>query len=183
MIIAAARAEFAENGYTKATIRAIARRAEVDPALVYHYFSGKPALFVATQALPRDPREIQTATRTASSPASPGVRLVENFLAQWEADPDHPGQAFVSLAQAVSSAPEIARGLREFLGERIWAGRQDRSPDAQWRFNAISSQLVGLAWSRYIIQLEPLASASREEVAARIGPVIERLMQAGPARA
>ncbi len=173
-IIEAARAEFAGSGYTAATIRAIARRAEVDPALIYHYFADKPSLFVATQKLPRDPRDIRRDTQASGSP---GVRLVESFLAQWEADPREPGQSFVTLAQAVSSSPEVARSLREFLSERIWAGRQDTSADAQWRFNAISAQLVGLAWSRYLVRLEPLASASRQEVAARIGPLIERIMR------
>jgi AcrR family transcriptional regulator len=173
-IIEAARAEFAGSGYTAATIRAIARRAEVDPALIYHYFADKPSLFVATQELPRDPRDIRRDTQASGSP---GVRLVESFLAQWEADPREPGQSFVTLAQAVSSSPEVARSLREFLSERIWAGRQDTSADAQWRFNAISAQLVGLAWSRYLVRLEPLASASRQEVAARIGPMIERIMR------
>ncbi len=173
-IIEAARAEFAGSGYTAATIRAIARRAEVDPALIYHYFADKPSLFVATQELPRDPRDIRRDTQASGSP---GERLVESFLAQWEADPKEPGQSFVTLAQAVSSSPEVARSLREFLSERIWAGRQDTSADAQWRFNAISAQLVGLAWSRYLVRLEPLASASRQEVAARIGPLIERIMR------
>jgi AcrR family transcriptional regulator len=125
-IIEAARAEFAGSGYTAATIRAIARRAEVDPALIYHYFADKPSLFVATQELPRDPRDIRRDTQASGSP---GVRLVESFLAQWEADPREPGQSFVTLAQAVSSSPEVARSLREFLSERIWAGRQDTSAE------------------------------------------------------
>jgi len=180
-IISAARGEFAHSGYNAATIRAIARRAGVDPALVYHYFGDKPALFVATAALPKDPRDIRNATQATHQPGSPGVRLVANFLAQWEADPAHQGRPFVVLAQAVSSSPDVARSLREFLSERIWAGREDTGADAQWRFNAISSQLVGLAWSRYIVQLEPLASASRSEVAARFGPAIEALMTGGPA--
>lgn len=173
-IVEAARAEFAANGYSAATIRAVARRAAVDPALVYHYFTDKPALFVATQELPQDPRRVRAAVEASSSP---GAQLVEGFLAQWESGPDEPGRSFVTLAQAVSSSPEVARSIREFLGDRIWAGREDGGADAQWRWNAISSQLVGLAWNRYIMQLEPLASASRHEVAARFGPAIERLMR------
>ena len=176
-IITAARLEFAERGYGAATIRAIARRAAVDPALIYHYFTDKPSLYVATLELPADPRTIRNATREPAGSASVGVRLVENFLGQWEAGPGVPGRSFVTLAQAVSAAPEVARSLREFLSDRIWAGRDQGDPDLQWRFNAISSQLVGLAWSRYIVRLEPLASATRQEVAARIGPVIERIMQ------
>jgi len=49
-ILDAARAEFADAGYAAALIRRVARRAGVDPALVYHYFAGKPGLFVAKRA-------------------------------------------------------------------------------------------------------------------------------------
>src|ERR1700733_1523947 len=117
-IVDAARAEFLERGYTATTIRAVARRAEVDPALVYHYFGDKATLYLATLHLPADPRHIKDAVRSTST--SPGVLLVEQFLAQWETDPDHPGQSWVTLAQAVSSSPEAANSLREFLIERVW---------------------------------------------------------------
>ena len=172
-ILEAARAEFAASGYSAATIRAIARRAAVDPALVYHYFADKPSLFVATLGMPADPRSIRNATQASGSP---GAMLVESFLAQWESGSGQPGRSFVTLAQAVSSSPEVARSVREFLGDRIWEGRNTADVELGWRWNAVSAQLVGLAWNRYIFRLEPLASASLQEVAARIGPVIESLL-------
>jgi AcrR family transcriptional regulator len=173
-IVEAARAEFLEHGYTATTIRAVARRAEVDPALVYHYFGDKPSLYVATLHLPIDPRQIRDAVRLTST--SPGVRLVEGFLAQWETDPDHPGQSFVTMAQAVSSSPEAANSLREFLIDRVWTDANEHDEAAHWRRAAISSQLMGMAWSRYIMRVEPLASASRAQIATRLGPILERLM-------
>ncbi len=173
-ILQAARAEFAATGYTTATIRAIARRAAVDPALVYHYFADKPALFVATLDLPADPRSIRNATQASGSP---GAMLVEGFLAQWETDPEKSGRSFVTLAQAVSSSPEVARSVREFLSDRIWDGRNTADAELAWRWNAVSAQLVGLAWNRYVFRLEPLASASLQEIAAHVGPVIESLLR------
>jgi len=172
-ILAAARAEFAASGYSAATIRAIARRALVDPALVYHYFADKSSLFVATLDMPADPRSIRNATQASGSP---GAMLVEGFLAQWESGPGQPGRSFVTLAQAVSSSPEVARSVREFLGDRIWEGRNTADVELGWRWNAVSAQLVGLAWNRYIFRLEPLASASLQEIATRVGPVIESLL-------
>src|ERR1700722_5536128 len=118
-ILNAAHAAFVEQGYTATTIRGVARAAGVDPALVYHYFGGKPALFVATLHLPADPRSIKQEVRRRGFS---GGLLVERFLAQWEGDPDHPGGSFVALAQAVSSPPDLARGLREFLTEQVWSG-------------------------------------------------------------
>jgi hypothetical protein len=77
---------------------------------------------------------------------------------------------FVTTAQAVSSSPEVANGLREFLIDRVSTDANEHDEAAQWRRAAIPSQLMGMAWSRYIMRVEPLASASRAEIAARVGP-------------
>ena len=173
-IVDAARAEFLERGYTATTIRSVARRAEVDPALVYHYFTDKATLYGSTVSLPADPRQILDSVQ--SDEASIGVRLVEGFLAQWETGPGQPGQSFVNQVQAMSSSPEAARGLREFLVDRVWGQLADGDPAARWRTVAVSSELVGLAWNRYIVRMEPIASASVREVAQQVGPALERLM-------
>jgi AcrR family transcriptional regulator len=173
-IIDAARAEFLARGYTATTIRAIARRTEVDPALVYHYFADKAAVYAATLDMPGDPRAILNDVRLTAT--SPGARLVEGFLAQWEGGQGQSGQRFVNLVQAMSSSPEAARSVREFLFERVWDQLSSGDEAARWRTLLVSSQLVGLAWNRYIVRAEPLASAPVPEVARRAGPAMERLM-------
>jgi len=172
-IIEAARAEFLELGYNATTIRSVARRARVDPALIYHYFTDKATLYASTLELPADPQQIMREVQDA--PASPGARLVAGFLAQWESRPQEAGKAFVTMVQAISSSPEAARSLQEFLSDRIWAPLAENE-QAQWRTAVISSQLMGLAWNRYVMRAEPLASASLQEVAERVGPVIESMM-------
>ena len=170
-ILAAAREEFAAAGYAAASIRRVARRACVDPALVYHYFAGKPELFVACLQLPADPWQVSDEARRGPLD---GARVVERFLAQWEEDPADPGRSFVTLVQAVSSAPEAARALREFLTGRVWAHHRQGDADAAARTAAlVSSQLLGTAWARYVIRMEPFASASRAQLAAWVGPTIE----------
>jgi Tetracyclin repressor-like, C-terminal domain len=109
---------------------------------------------------------------------SPGARLVAGFLAQWETH-EEPGHAFVNMVQAISSSPEAARSLREFLADRIWAPLAENE-QARWRTAVISSQLMGLAWNRYVMRAEPLASATLPEIAERVGPALESLMF-GPA--
>jgi AcrR family transcriptional regulator len=173
-IVAAARAEFLEHGYSAATIRSVARRAEVDPALIYHYFTDKATLYAATLNLPAGPRQLKH--EADKSATSPGGRLVEGFLAQWEPGPGEPGRAFVNMVQAMSSSPAAARGLREFLADRVWGQLAAEDEEARWRMAMISSQLIGLAWSRYVVHAEPLASASLQEIAERAAPVLERLM-------
>jgi AcrR family transcriptional regulator len=170
-ILEAARAEFGERGYTAATVRQVARRADVDPALIYHYFADKAGLFVACLDLPADPRQVQIQARGAELD---GARIAERFLAQWEEGAAEPGKSFVTLTQAVSSAPEVARALREFLTERVWARVPAAGGESAARTTAlVSAQLLGAAWVRYVIRMEPFASASRAEVAAWIGPTIE----------
>jgi AcrR family transcriptional regulator len=174
-IINAARTCFLEQGYAATTIRGVARQAGVDPALVYHYFGDKPGLFVALLQLPADPRQIK---KRASRGGFSGVKLVERFLAQWETGPQPPGQSFVALAQAMSASPEVARSMREFLAERVWSEPPFQAdPETLERiYSLVSVQLMGTAWTRYIVRAEPLASASRQEVAAMVGPVIDRII-------
>jgi AcrR family transcriptional regulator len=170
-IIDAARAEFAERGYSAATIRQVARRAAVDPSLVYHYFTDKAGLFVASINLPADPRQVQRGARGARLD---GARIVDSFLAQWEDGTTEPGQSFVTLTQAVSSAPEVARAVRDFLTERVWAHHDGADGESvALTTSLVSSQLLGAAWARYVIRMEPIASAPRSQVAAWLGPIIE----------
>lgn len=171
-ILTAARAEFTEHGYNAATIRAIARRAGVDPALVYHFFTDKPALYAATLQLPADPRTIHDEVRASGRPQ--GAVLAERFLAQWESGPGAPGQAFVTVAQATSSSPEIARSVREYLMDRVWASLADR-PDDDWRRTMVASVLLGMAWNRYVLRTEPIAAASRGDVARWFGPLLDSI--------
>jgi AcrR family transcriptional regulator len=176
--LGAARAEFATAGYSEASIRQIARQARVDPALVYHYFKDKPGLFVACLDLPADPRAVQM--QVQQDPPS-GELIVEGFLAQWERGEGEPGESFVTLTQAVSSAPEVARAVREFLSERVTANRPGATGVGALKARAlVSAQLLGVAWARYVVRMEPIASASRAEVAAWVGPTIERYLAHQP---
>lgn len=172
-ILAAARAVFYEQGYAGASIRAIARRAAVDPALVHHYFADKAHLFIETMALPLDPRTVQ---EEASAAGFSGGRLVERFLTQWERAPGPSSPAFVTLAQAMASSPPVADGIREFIMERVALhGLPDEDEATRTARRAlIGSQLMGMAWARYIMRMEPVASASRSQLAAWVGPTIDR---------
>src|SRR5579864_8396991 len=121
-IVAAARATFAEAGYDAATLRGIARRAGVDPALVHHYFEGKAALFIEMVQLARDPAEVVAEvalSRDQAGGSGHGRALAAAFLRLWEPRrPDGPSP-FVVAVQAVSASPEAAAGFREFLYERV----------------------------------------------------------------
>ena len=171
---------FTEKGYDQVSMRSIARRAGVDPALVHHYFADKSTLFVHSMRLPEDPRRVQTEAlldAAGEGRAFSGKRVVERFLAQWEPDGEGAGStSFVTVAQAMSSSPVAARAMRDFLAERlVLHGLPGESEEVAKRRRAlVSSQLLGLGWARYVIRLEPLASASRAEVARWAGETIDR---------
>lgn len=172
-IVEAARAAFSEDGYAEASLRGIARRARVDPALVHHYFADKATLFVETMGLPIDPRAIKHA---AQATGFSGERLVERFLAQWEHRGEPGSPKFVSLVQAMVASPDVVDNIRAFLTERIGlhGAPGDDEATQELRRSLVSSQLLGIAWTRYVMRLEPMASASRAEVARWAGPTIDR---------
>jgi AcrR family transcriptional regulator len=171
-IIEAAAASFAKKGYDKASLRGIARQAGVDPALIHHFFAGKSDLFMATLSIRRDPSEIFEEVHVSPRP---GESLVRAFLEEWEpVEADGPSP-FVTILQAVSASPDTARALREFMTERVWSRKQKdgSAPGPNLRQSMITSQLFGVAVSRYVLGLEPLASASLDEVAAWYGPILQ----------
>jgi AcrR family transcriptional regulator len=174
-ILDAARRAFAEQGYQRATVRDVAKLAGVDPALVHHYFGTKQDLFVAAVRLPVNPVDQLTAV-LAAEPDQVGQRLVETFLSIW----DHAaGQSpLLALIRSAVADKDAAAMLREFITEEVLGpiARRLGSPDAQLRATLVGSQLIGLAMARYIIRVEPLASAPAAELAAAVGPTLQRYL-------
>jgi AcrR family transcriptional regulator len=177
-IVAAARKLFAEYGYRGATMRAIAREANVDAALIHHFFTSKEGVFAAAMedAFPA-PEAIDQVV--GAGPEGLSERLVRFFLSLWER-PDTREPMLAVLRSAVSYE-EAARLLNEFISERV-LGRIVRGidrPDPPMRANLIGSQLVGLAMIRYVIKVEPVASASVEALVGALVPTIDRYLS-GP---
>lgn len=178
-ILDAARESFASKGFGGTSIRGVARDAGVDAALVHHYFGGKDELFVASMALPVNPRLV--AAKLLDGPREDlGRRLIETFLAIWES----PGgqQRMKAVIRSAVSTDELARLLRDGITDMIVVPVSAALglPDARLRVSLAASQLIGMAMMRYLFELEPLASASPAEVADRIGPVLQSYLT-GPA--
>ena len=174
IILTAARSSFARHGYDGATIRDIAASAEVDPALVRHYFGSKEHLFVEALQFPVDPAEF-VPRLLAPGPDGLGERLVTFFLEAWDA-PD--GKPFLALLRSVTQNDQAAEMLRQFIAREV-IGRVARSLDVdrpEMRAALAGSHLVGLAIVRYVIRLEPVASADRAELAREVGAAIQRYL-------
>jgi AcrR family transcriptional regulator len=174
-ILDAARRSFAERGYDRTTIRGVALDAGVDPALVAHYFGPKDALFAAALELSRAPVDALAAALSAPD-GELGTRIAETFLSVW----DGPGAgALGALLRSASANEQAAETMRQFartelvprIAERIGGRRREL------RAALIVSQLVGLAMMRYILRMEPVASASPAQLVDRLGPALQHYVE------
>jgi AcrR family transcriptional regulator len=173
-ILDAARGAFAAHGYDGATIRGIAAAAVVDPALVHHFYGSKEELFAAAMDVPFTPSEALPVL-LAGEPEGVGERILRFFLGVSD---QHGGGPFVALIRSVSSNEQAATMLREFISREV-VGRIAASlgvADAELRATLVGSQLTGLALVRYVLRVEPLASARSEDVIAAVGPTIQRYL-------
>jgi AcrR family transcriptional regulator len=174
-ILDAARASFAERGYDGTPIRAVAAAAGVDPALVYHYFGTKQRLFVAASQFPVDVRA-SIAAVLAGPPDGLGERFVRFVVTLW--DGPEVGPLLLGIVRSATTDATAAGMLRRMLSEGplgAIAAAIDL-PDAEARAGLAGSQLVGLVMARYVIGVEPIASMSADEVAAAVGPTIQRYL-------
>ncbi|HEX4434239.1 MAG TPA: TetR family transcriptional regulator [Acidimicrobiales bacterium] len=186
-IVEAAKRVFAAKGYDGASLRAVAREAEVDPALVHHYFDGKASLFVAAMALPFDPGVIPMhehpdamAARAGGVPGlSPGKMVITGFLTMWD-QAEGTGSSFASCVAGMAASVNVADAMREFVSERIWEKspvNEGESDDmTRQRRALVSSQLMGLAFIRYILRVPPISTTTPEEIARWAGPTLDRYM-------
>jgi AcrR family transcriptional regulator len=172
-ILLAARARFAEVGYDRATIRAIAVQAGVDPALVMHFFGSKQQLFLDAIEMTIKPAEAVPAMLEDGLDGL-GERLARFYLDMWESPDTRDGLA--GIMRSAFSHEDAAALLRGFLGSEVF-GRLVPSiegQDAALRVGLAGAHLVGIAIARYVVKVEPLASADRDTVVAAVGPTIQR---------
>lgn len=172
-ILDAAREQFAAKGYVGASVRGIARQADVDPALVHHYFGTKEQVFVEAMALPFDPAEMLPAA-LAGDPAGLGERLVRLFLRVW-ADPDF-RTPMLGMVRSAFTSEQGSMLLREFVGSALLSRVGAVAPVEPLRVEAAAAQMVGVVILRHVVRLEPLASAPEDEIVAMVGPTIQRYL-------
>ncbi len=174
-IVAAAVEEFAEHGYDGATIRAIAARAAVDPALVHHYFGSKADLFGEMIGTPIRP-DVAVATMLEGSHDDLGERIVRFIIDAWDR-PEVQKRGVLLLRAAIGkkmTTPLLAGFLtRELLGRIAEALG---TPDAELRASLAASQIAGLIISRYILRFPALVAAPVDELVRSVGPNIQRYL-------
>lgn len=162
-------------GFDRATIRGIAADAGVDPALVIHYFGTKVGLFTAAMQVPDAlPRAVETLQGTDRDQL--GEAILRTVLGLWS-DPDTL-DAWLGLLRSAMSDDRAAAMLREFMTAAVLSRLEALLgvDDAGYRMELVASQIVGLGIVRHVLRVEPLASASDDELVATVGPTLQRYL-------
>jgi AcrR family transcriptional regulator len=174
-ILEAARLAFASRGYASTTVKSVAVAAGVAPAVVKSLYDNKEQLFAAAMQLPVNPSQA-TATLYAQGLDGMGERIVRLALTMMSED-----RVRSDVTGVVQGSPRIEKSVRA-VAEFMHLSLVDSLvtaigvPDARMRVSLISAQLSGLAATRYVFHLEPLASASDDEVVRIYGPLIQDLL-------
>jgi AcrR family transcriptional regulator len=172
-IVAAARDEFAERGWAGTTIRAVARTADVDPALVYHYFGSKEGLLDAATNPPQ--KWLESVAKVWTTPIEQlGAALITLLLASWT--DDEIGPTLRAILQTAAHEPSTREKLRRVVEGSLMgvSGLGSDERDRLVRSGLISSQMMGFALMRYVWKIEPVASMSDDEAIGAITPNLQR---------
>jgi AcrR family transcriptional regulator len=174
-IARAARRLFAERGYDRTTLRAIAAEAAVDPALVVHFFGSKQGLFLSVVELPFEPAEVLPEI-LAGDRTAVGRRFARFVVGVLE-DPEARSR-MTGIVRAAASEPAAARIVRELLTSRILGplAASLGADDAPLRATLTGSQVVGLVMARHVVGVEPLASLEPEALVDAVGPTFQHYL-------
>lgn len=170
-IVATARQLFANSGYDKTSVRDIAAGAGVDPALIRHYFGSKAGLFRSTMGWPFDPAEI-SARIAGGDREEIGTRLTRVFFTAWE-QPDSRA-SLLAILRGAATHDESAALVRQFIQGQLYPqiAALLAGSDTELRVDLAMGQLLGIAYLRHVLLVEPIASASVDELIARVTPIV-----------
>ncbi len=168
-ILTAARERFAADGYDRATIRSIASDAGIDPAMVMRYYGSKERLFAAAAHF-----ELQLPDPESIPREELGARMVAHFVDRWEAD-----DTLTALLRAGVTNHAAAERLRSIFASQVATAAAAVAPhpdEVAVRAGLVASQILGLALTRYVLQLPPVAAMARDELVRWVGPTVQRYL-------
>ncbi|MFF5012206.1 TetR family transcriptional regulator [Streptomyces sp. NPDC001165] len=170
-ILTAARERFAADGYERATIRAIAKDAAIDPSMVMRYFGNKDGLFAAAVAL-----DLRLPDLTRVPPDEAGRALVTHFLSLWEEN-----EELTAVLRVGATNKAGAERMQGIFRDQVLPVALHVCPDPEQvptRAALCASQLLGLALTRYVLRLPPTVALRPEEIVAWLGPTVQRYLTA-----
>ncbi|MET7959959.1 TetR family transcriptional regulator [Micromonospora zamorensis] len=172
-ILRAARERFAADGYERATIRAIAADAQIDPSMVMRYYGSKEGLFAAAAEF-----DLRLPDLAAVPPEQLGETLVRHFLTRWEGD-----ETLVALLRAASTNPGAAERMRGIFADQLTAAVATFGTDPTTtarRAGLVASQILGLAYTRYVVRLPPMVDTTPQDLVSWVAPTLQRYLTGTP---
>lgn len=169
-ILRAARRLFGEHGFDGTTIRAIATEAGVNQGLVHHFFGTKDQIFIASVDFPVDPAVLLPVILEGPREEF-GQRLARFFLSVWSEPTTR--APLLALLRSSTGNEQAAAMLRDLLSSVLFSRFAAATGAARMSVAAAAGQAVGLMLLRYVIRVEPLASADPEEIVAILAPVFQ----------
>jgi AcrR family transcriptional regulator len=167
-ILAAARERFAESGFERATIRAIAADANIDPSMVMRYFGNKDQLFAAAADFDLDFPDLSDV-----APDELGAALVAHFVNRWERD-----EALIVLLRSSTTNAEAAQRMQAiFAAQLLPEIAKTNAAEPARSAGLVATQMLGLALCRYVLKLPPVVGMSRDEIVSWLGPTVQRYLE------
>ena len=168
-ILKAAQQLFADQGYERATIRDIAARAAIDPAMVIRYFGSKEGLFAQATAF-----DLRLPNLSAIAKPDIGRTLVAHFFEIWEGSRSN--GSLISLLRAAASNEDAAGAVRAIFGGQVVPMLAQVVPPAELPLRAglVATQIMGLAITRYILKVPPVVALDRPALVRLLGPTMQR---------
>jgi AcrR family transcriptional regulator len=174
-ILNAARHRFATDGFQKATIRAIAADADIDPSMVMRYYGNKDGLFAAAVEVNLGLAEVGDI-----EPGRLGETLLRHAITVWE-QPPASEILLTLLRSSITDDRAIAKLQEIFAGQVMPAVLRLGDPeDAPRRAGLLATQVLGIALTRYILKLPPVVAMTKEELVASVGPTLQRYLTSQP---
>ena len=165
VILDIARRQFARRGYEGTTMRTIAQEARVDTALIHHFFLTKEGLFEAAIRDALNPPDL--VARVLNGPRGRvGERTVQLFFTFWDTPTTQ--ARLTGVLRSVTAVSGAAEAVRRFLGDDVLyplteaLGREN----PRLRASVTGASLIGLATTRYVLKVRPVASLSPADLAA-----------------
>jgi AcrR family transcriptional regulator len=168
-ILEAAREAFATLGYERATVRTIAEMADIHPSMVMRYYTSKEGLFTASSQF-----DLRLPDLTRVPPDKLGEFIVETFLNRWEGlggSGDLPALLRLSVTHPEGREKAIAvftQQVRPALARVIRSGNPASSGAL------IATQLVGIAFLRYVLRLPAVVALEEQDLVKQVGQTIQR---------
>lgn len=172
-ILATATRLFQQTGYDKVSLRAVAREADVDPALVHHYFGSKADLFTSGV--------LGVSWNPASSVADildGPEELVGRRAARLTMELQDMAGGGDYLSEPTPTRPTGSAALTEMVAREVFAPVAEHfgHDNAILRAQLSATTLMGFRIGRTKLQLPALTRASRRSLVAPLGHVLQHYL-------